>query len=415
MPVDAANPVPPTYPRRVGMDQVPDHVDPALIRSVGITYSPDFLAAPHKFMAELHEKQPPLFYDVGMMGNAWQAIKHEDALFVLRHPEIFSNEGATPFPRDPDDYFYFIPQEIDPPAHRKYRNIVDPVFSPQGVAKLEAKIRKLSNDLIDQFIDEGEVEFTEAFGRPLPVMVFLDIMGLPQDMRDTFVSWAMELLHSNSREKMQEAMTAITTYLKGAIAEKKANPDDGVVSLIAHAEIDGRPLSDKEVFGFVCFLFIGGLDTVFATLNNIWLYLARNPQIVQQMLDDPDNINAQVEELLRVWSVTFSGRVLIQDHVMRGVQLKKDDRITCVLPACNFDPDVFPNPTEVRFDRPRQTILAFTVGAHSCMGAHLARLEIKCGLQEWLKRIPSFKLKDGAHIEYRPGGVVGPEEVPLAW
>jgi cytochrome P450 len=415
MPIDAANPVPPTYPRRMGMDQVPPHVPKDLIRSVGITYAPDFLEAPHKFMADLHEKQPPLFYDVGMMGNAWQAIKHEDALFILRHPEIFSNEGATPFPRDPDDYFYFIPQEIDPPAHRKYRNIVDPVFSPQGVAKLETKIRKLANDLIDQFIDKGEVEFTEAFGRPLPVMVFLDIMGLPQSMRDTFVSWAMDLLHSNDREIMTRSMQSITAYLKQAIAEKKANPDDGVVSLIAHAEIDGRPLSDKEIFGFVCFLFIGGLDTVFATLNNIWLYLAQNPDKLQEMLDDPDNINAQVEELLRVWSVTFSGRVLIKDHEMRGVQLRKDDRITCVLPACNFDPDTFPNPREVNFHRPRQTILAFTVGAHSCMGAHLARLEIKIALQEWLKRIPHFSVKPGAVTEYRPGGVVGPEEVPLVW
>lgn len=415
MPVDAANPVPPAYPRRIGMDQVPPHVPKDLIRSVGITYSPEFLAAPHEFMAALHETQPPVFYDVGMMGNAWQAIKHEDALFILRHPEIFSNEGATPFPRDPNDYFYFIPQEIDPPHHRKYRSIVDPVFSPQGVLKLEAKIRKLVNDLIDKFIDRGECEFTEEFGRPLPVSVFLDIMGLPQDMRDTFVSWAMDLLHSQDRETMGRTLQTISAYLKEAIAEKKANPDDGVVSLIAHAAPDGKPLSDKEVFGFVCFLFIGGLDTVFATLNNMWLYLAQNPDKVKEMLADPDNINGQIEELLRVWSVTFSGRILIQDHEMRGVQMKAGDRITCVLPACNFDPEIFPEPRKVDFHRPRKTTLAFTVGVHSCMGAHLARLEIKIALQEWLKRIPEFSLKPGAKIEYRAGGVVGPEEVPLVW
>src|SRR3546814_20827856 len=133
-------------------------------------------------------------------------------------------------------------------------------------------------------------------------------MGLPQDMRDTFVSWAMQLLHSNSREAMGEAMQKITAYLKQAIAEKKANPDDGVVSLIAHAAPDGVPLSDKEIFGFVCFLFIGGLDTVFATLNNIWLYLARNPANVQEIIDRPQDIDRIVEELLRRWSVTFSGR-----------------------------------------------------------------------------------------------------------
>jgi cytochrome P450 len=113
--------------------------------------------------------------------------------------------------------------------------------------------------------------------------------------------------------------------------------------------------------------------------------------------------------------VTFSGRVIAQDIEMRGVQMKKGDRITCVLPACNFDPEVFPNPLEVDFDRPRRTILAFTVGVHSCMGSHLARLELKIALQEWLQRIPRFSVKQNAQIVYRPGGVVGPEWVPLVW
>jgi cytochrome P450 len=210
-------------------------------------------------------------------------------------------------------------------------------------------------------------------------------------------------------------MTNIVAYIKQAIAQKKAHPDDGVVSRITHAAPDGIPLSDKEIFGFVIFLFIGGLDTVFATLNNIWLWLARNPDRVQEIIARPDDLDAIVEELLRRWSVTFSGRVVAQDIEMRGVQMKKGDRITCVLPACNFDPDVFPNPLEVDFDRPRRTILAFTVGVHSCMGSHLARLELKIALQEWLQRIPQFAVQQDAQIIYRPGGVVGPESVPLVW
>ena len=415
MPIDAANPVPPALPRRAGTDQIPDHVPAELVRSAGLTFGPEFLKAPHDFMAKLHDDYPPIWYDVSPFGNTWSAIKHEDALFVLRHPEIFSNEGATPFPRDPNDYFYFIPIEIDPPHHRKYRNIVDPTFSPKGVLQLENKIRKLANDLIDEFIDKGGCEFTEDYGRPLPVSVFLDIMGLPQAMRDTFVSWAVELLHSNDRAIMAQSMAKITAYLKEAIAEKKANPDDGVVSLIANSAPDGVPLSDKEIFGFVVFLFIGGLDTVFATMNNIWMYLAQNPDKVREIIERPDDIDKVVEELLRRWSVTFSGRVLAQDYEMRGVQMKAGDRITCILPACNFDPEVFPNPLEVDFDRPRKITLAFTVGVHSCMGAHLARLEVKIALQEWLKRIPAFSMKPGAEIEYRPGGVVGPEHLPLVW
>lgn len=416
MRIDPANPVPPTgIVRRFGMDQVPDHVPPELIRSSGLIYGPEFLAAPHKFMAEMHDNYPPVYYDVGPFGNAWQVLKHEDALYMLRHADIFSNEDATPFPRDPNNWFYFIPIEIDPPEHRKYRNIVDPFVSPQAVLKLEDRIRALANELIDGFIDKGECEFDEVFGRPLPVLVFLDLMGLPRDMCDTFVSWAMALLHSNDRQIMGDTLKTICDYLSVKIAEKQANPDDGLVSKIANSQIDGRPISEREAHGFVVFLFIAGLDTVFATLNLIWTWLAENPDHVQEMINDPDNINAQVEELLRVHSTTFSGRTVAQDVELRGVKLKKGDKITSILPACNFDPDVFPNPTEVDFHRPKKIILAFTVGVHSCMGAHLARLEVKIALQEWFKRIPNFKLKPGTKMEYRPGGVIGPERVPLVW
>ncbi|MFD1613271.1 cytochrome P450 [Sphingomonas tabacisoli] len=415
MRIDPANPVPPTVIRRMGMDQVPDHVPRELIRSAGIAYGADFLKAPHAYMANLHNTMPPIWYDVGAFGNSWALIKHEDAIFALRHAELFSTEDATPFPRNPDDYFYFIPIEIDPPDHRKYRNIVDPLVSPQGVLRLEERIRALANELIDGFIDTGECAFDDAFGRPLPVLVFLDLMGLPRAMCDTFVEWAMALLHSNDRAIMAETMQTISAYLNEAIADKRANPDEGMISRIALAEFDGQPLSEKEVFGFVVFLFIAGLDTVFATLNNIWVWLAENPDRRAEMIADPDNINAQVEELLRVHSVTFSGRTVAQDTELRGIKMRKGDKVMSILPACNFDPEVFPDPTKVDFHRPKKIILAFTVGVHSCMGAHLARLEIKIALQEWLRRIPNFQLKSGTEIEYRPGGVVGPEHVPLVW
>jgi cytochrome P450 len=397
--------------------RIPDHVPPDLIMPVQIAEGEDFLAGPpHAYMAALQERCPPIFYRTSpSFGGCWSLIKHEDALFVLRHPEYFSTRGATPFPRDPANPFKFIPLETDPPDHRKYRNILDPVFSPQGVAKLEGYIRKRANDLIDAIVDKRECEFTTAFGRPLPVSIFLDLMGLPQEMTDTFVKWAVDLLHSNDRAIMGETMKHISVYLKEQIAIKKQHPDEGVMSRIVHAQFDGEPISDQDVFGFNLFLFIAGLDTVFATLNNIWLWLAQNPERRREIIARPGDIDAIVEELLRVWSVTFSGRTVEQDIEVRGVQMKKGDKVNVILPACNFDPEVFPDPTKVDFDRPRKTILAFTVGVHSCMGAHLARLEVKVGLQEWLRRIPDFTLKPGTDVVYRPGGVIGPKTLPLVW
>ncbi len=412
---DPVNPRPPNFPQVAGWDQIPAHVPRELAFNCGLMTGTEFLAAPHNFMAAMHQKYPPIVYNVTESINYWIATKHEDCLFVLRHTDIFSNRDATPFPRDPNDYFFFIPIEIDPPHHRKYRNIVDPLFCPAGVAKLEGHIRQRAIDLIEGFAGKGECQFTTAFGRPLPVSVFLDIMGLPQDMRNTFVEWADIMIHSPDPAQVGVAFGKAIEYLKRAIAEKKSNPDNGVISLIANARIDGRPLSDKEVFGFVCFLWIGGLDTVYATLNNIWLWLAQNPDRVQEIIDRPKDIDSVVEELLRRYSVTFSGRIVMQDVVIRGVQLKKGDRIQACLPAANFDPDVFSEPLKVDFNRPRKTILAFTVGVHSCMGGHLARLELKVALQEWLKRIPKFAVKPGAQITYKPGGVVGPAAVPLVW
>lgn len=412
---DPKNPVPFPLPRLAGPDNIPAHVPKELIRSTGLPFSPAFSENPYEFFPRMHETLPPIYYDVGRTGNAWQLIKHEDAFFALRHGEYFSSASATPFPRDPNDYFYFLPIEIDPPAHRKYRAIVDPLVSPQAVLKWEDRIRKLSNDLIDAVIDKGECEFTEDFARPLPVCVFLDLMGLPQNMRDQFVTWVVQLLKNMDPAKMIGVMKEIGDYLKEAIAGKRANPDEGMISRIVHAAPDGEPLTEKEIFGFVFFVFIAGIDTVYATLNNIWYWLARNPERRHEMIADPGNLNAQTEELLRVFSVTFSGRILKKDLEMRGVKMKAGDRITSILPACNYDPDVFPNPREIDFHRPRKPILAFAGGVHSCMGAHLARLEIKIGLQEWLKRIPDFQVKPGVEIKYPPSAVVGPEPLPLVW
>lgn len=396
---------------------IPDHVPPELVYEARITEGAEFLAAPHKFMAELHQKAPPIFFSPGSQHNkpAWQLLKYEDAYFVLRHPEFFTSAGSGPFPRDPNDWWNIIPLEIEPPHHRKYRAIVDPLVSPKRVVSLELSIRNFANELIDQFIDKGECEFAKDFGRPLPVGVFLDIMGLPRDMMDEFVRWAMGLLHAQDRQIAQQVMGEVTEYLNTVIREKAANPDGGAVSAIVHGKPGGEPMSGREIFGFVFFLFIAGLDTVFATLNNIFVWLAENPDRRQEIINSPDNIDNIVEELLRVFSVTFSGRTLTQDYEIRGVKMKKGDRVTSILPSCNYDPEIFPNPTEVNFNRPRKPILAFAGGVHSCMGAHLARMEVKICVQEFLRRIPNFTLKPGTKTVYWPGGVVGPKSVPLAW
>ena len=397
-------------------DAIPDHVPPELVRNIGMLVGPEFLADPYEFFPKLHEENPPLFYDVNpVMGNAWMTIKHDLAFRALRDAEHMTTESMSMFPRDPANYFHLIPQELDAPQHRKFRNILDPYLSPKAVVKLEQDIRVLANELIDKFIARGECEFTEEFARPLPVTVFLRFMGLPLDMTDTFVRWVVSLISFADRETAVTIMSEIETYLLSVIKEKRVRPDDAAISRIVHGRIDGEPLAERDIYGFVFFLFIAGIDTVYAALNNTWVWLARNPDRRREMIADPDNVDNQAEELLRIFGVTFSGRVLTEDLQINGLLLKKGDRFTSLLPACNYDPDVWENPREVRFDRQRKPILTFTGGIHACMGGHLARLEYKIALQEWLRRIPEFSLKPGTQITYSPSGVVGPDTVPLIW
>jgi cytochrome P450 len=395
---------------------VPDHVPPELVRSVEIIAGSEFLADPYAYMSSMHERLPKLFYNVGSVaGNGWMTISQPLAFKALRDGEHFDVPPLFIFPRDEDNWFRMIPLEITAPDHRKFRNILDPMLSPRGVLALEQDIRALASQLIDKFADKGECEFTKEFARPLPVMVFLRFMGLPVEKLDQFVKWVVALIQFAEFDRAKEIMAEIEAYLSTVIEEKRANPDDKAISRIVHATFDGEPMTERDVMGFTFFLFIAGIDTVYAALNNSWLWMARNPDRVKELVADPDNRDLQTEELLRAFAPTFSGRYLTKDLELDGVLLKKGDSFTSFLPACNYDPEIWDNPREIDFKRVKKPILTFTGGIHSCMGGHLARLEFRIGLDEWLKRIPEFRLKPGAEITYIPSGVVGPESVPLVW
>lgn len=395
---------------------VPDHVPPELVRSVEIIAGSEFLADPYAYMSSMHERLPKLFYNVGSVaGNGWMTISQPLAFKALRDGEHFDVPPLFIFPRDEDNWFRMIPLEITSPDHRKFRNILDPMLSPRGVLALEQDIRALASQLIDKFADKGECEFTKEFARPLPVMVFLRFMGLPVEKLDQFVKWVVALIQFAEFDRAKEIMAEIEAYLSTVIEEKRANPDDKAISRIVHATFDGEPMTERDVMGFTFFLFIAGIDTVYAALNNSWLWMARNPDRVRELVADPANRDLQTEELLRAFAPTFSGRYLTKDLELDGVLLKKGDSFTSFLPACNYDPEIWDNPREIDFTRVKKPILTFTGGIHSCMGGHLARLEFRIGLDEWLKRIPEFRLKPGAEITYIPSGVVGPESVPLVW
>ena len=209
-------------------------------------------------------------------------------------------------------------------------------------------------------------------------------------------------------------MTSALAYLRTFIEAIRQKPDDGLVSQIVHGRIEGNSLTEDEILGMIFLLWVGGLDTVAATTSLMFRRLAIEPDLQQQLREDPSQIPKAVEEFLRMQPLVNSSRMAKQDHEINGVRIKAGDHVMCYNLAGNFDADQFEEPREPRFDRVSNRHLTFGAGPHICLGIHLARRELRIALNEFLRRIPPFRLKPGADRLAYPGLVAAPR-VPIVW
>jgi cytochrome P450 len=347
--------------------------------------------------------------------GSWVVTHYEDIDRVYTDNEHFSNKGTAEFQRLIGETFPSIPLAIDPPDHAKYRKFLTPYFSPARISReIEPSIRAIVVEMIDAIAAKGEVDMAWDFGRVYPVRVFMDLMGFPKEMFETFLEWEWNILHSGSLEKMQWALRNVLQFLRGFMAEKEKNPDDHVVTAIVQGRIEGRPLTEDEKIGMVWFLWLGGLDTVAATISQMYRRLALQPAIQRQIRENPELINGAVEEFLRTQPILSSRRSATKDFTWHGLQIKTGDSFSCLNPAGNFDPTRFENPRE--FDPTRQVNRHFTFvsGIHSCLGAHLARRELRLLLEEWFRRIPEFRAKPGSDTTVFPG-LLSIRNLQLVW
>lgn len=403
-------------PQRSGKWTVPDHVPAELVRFLDFRtgLGPD----PHAQIAEFH-KGPPLFYsplshqDRGGEGKgAWILTRAEDIRKMLQETSIFSS--AEPRSYAMGESWKLLPLEVDPPEHNKFRAPLNPLLSPGRVAKLEARMREMAGELIDGFKDQGECEFIRAFGEQMPVRIFLELMGMDDRDLNKFRNWADMIVHDRTRRG--QAMREVKEFLDQQIAEHRKSPQPGtLVTEVIGIKAGDRPFTDEEVMGTVFLLFIGGLDTVVSSLSFHFRYLAEHPEAQKSLREDPSLIPDAVEELFRAFPVVTTGRVATRDTDMFGVPMKKGDMVTGSTLLSSSDPEEFENPEIVNLRRSPNRHNAFSFGPHRCLGSHLARREIQVAIDEWLKRIPSFRVKPGTEFVTLGGGVMGMKELPLVW
>jgi cytochrome P450 len=362
-----------------------------------------FLEYPQPRYAEMRARRPVL-----LGRGAVQTTTRAALDTALRHAEIYSSGmGGAPLGNERA----LIPLQIDPPEHRKYRKLLDPLFAPKQMATLEPRISAQVNELMDTFEARGSCDFTNEFAIPLPSNIFLQLFGLS-------LTELPRLLEFNERTQRPHGDTAaehlaerkanaldVYRYFEAVVTERRSQaPRDDLLSKLLTTEVDGERLSDEDVIDISFLMILAGLDTITDTLTCSFKFLAEHPAHRQQIVDDPSLIPAAVEELLR-WETPVMSiiRVVQSDAEIEGCPVKKGDFLLACLGSANTDESEFENADEVEFDRNPNRHIAFGGGIHRCLGSHLARQELRVALREWHRRIPYYDLPEGFVPEYSDG------------
>jgi cytochrome P450 len=360
---------------------------------------------------KLMREEPVMSIDLGgSPGHLLSRKKEIDE--ALRHPEIFSSNMTAV---DLKNKRPMIPLQIDPPDQRKFRKLLDPIFAPRKMTAMDEEVSLLVNHLIDQFIDRGELDFSKEFSVPFPSQVFLTLLGLPLDELDTFLTMKDGIIRPDhvtgkpygsktANDYQQKIADSVYDYFDAILDQRELERREDLLSLFLDAEVEGDKLTREDILD-ICFLFlIAGLDTVTATLDCMFSFLAQHPEQRAELVNDPSRIPNAIEELLR-WETPVMGiaRVAVQDTELNGCPIHAGDQVMIMIGSANTDEAEFPDADEVRFDREVNRHLAFGGGIHRCLGSNLARMELRVALREWHKRIPEYEIEAGHTLEYTSG------------
>ena len=373
---------------------------------------PEMARNPQPLFKALRDDMPVMSVDMPNGSRGVVLTRKEDIMALLRQPDVFSsNMDAV----DLKNKRPMIPLQIDPPEHKKFRKLLDPIFAPRKMAAMDEEVSALVNHLIDQFIDRGEVDFAKEFSIPFPSQVFVTLLGLPLDELDRFLTMKDGIIRPDhvtgkmygtkaAQDYQQKTADSVYDYFNEILDLREAERRDDLLSMFLDAEVEGDRLTRNDILD-ICFLFlIAGLDTVTATLDCMYAFLAQHPDHRRQLVEDPSLIPNAIEEMLR-WETPVMGiaRVAVKDTEVGGCPVHAGDQMMVMIGSANTDEAEFPDGDVVRWDRDVNPHIAFGGGIHRCLGSHLARMELRVALREWHKRIPEYEVEAGHTLVYTPG------------
>lgn len=399
---------------------------------------PAAVACPHLALRSLQQQGPAVWVDEI---QAYAVTRHDDVMQVVRHPELFSSRLATgpvmarqmleaigaAMVDDPDLPTILssgrmqgspaVLLNADPPTHTRQRALVNRAFTLRRVRDREAEIAAVADALIDRFVGRGEVELIHEFAVPLPLTVIALMLGVPIDRMDDFKRWSDDFVvaignhHLTKAEmgRMLRSQAEFFEYFAEQVEDRRAHPRDDVVSDVVAARLDGEELSVPEMLAMFSQFLVAGNETTTKLLGSAVLHLATHPDVADRLRAQPHAVGPFVEEMLRLHApVQGLFRTATRDTEVGGVPIPARAAVWVVYAAANRDPAQIEAPDECRLDRPNPAgHLAFGFGEHFCLGASLARVETRIGLQRLLERLGHMRLAcDARGLQYEPSYVL---------
>lgn len=350
-----------------------------------------------------------------LYGGFWVVTGYQECFEIIHKPEVFSSRRIT-FPAFPQDA-PMIPIELDPPDHALYRSLLAPAFSPRRTREQwEEPIRAVVNQLIDGFIDNGRCDAYKTLAEPIPCYMGTTLLGVPNDDAPKLLEWVSAVVDNSPSdpEAPKEAMQKQYEYFAAKLEARRADSSgDDVLSRLIRAEVDGKSLTQDELLGFCLLLMLASIDTTQKAIGSMIWHLAKDADLRHELAADHSKIPGAVEEMLRFWSPSQPSRVVVRDTELGGQQMKAGDVVVMMIGSADRDEREFPEGEEFVPDRSPNRHLTFGGHIHKCIGAHIARLEMRVLLEELLRRIPDFEIEDDSKVRWCPGQVQGYVSVPI--
>ncbi len=373
--------------------------------------SPDFYDRPHERFRWMRENAPVYWDDTT---GIWGVADYRGVMRVSRDWETFcSGQGSRPDSSVPSMI------NMDPPLHNLRRRIISAGFTPRRVENHEPYLRRKVGDLIDAVIERGECDFVREIATPLPMYMIGELMCLPEPDHDKLLYWS-DLFATGGKDveaRVRAAVEDYANYIMAIAAPRRGGDGEDLVSLVVNAEADGEKLDDFGIVFETMLVLVGGDETTRHVISGGLEALLRNPDQLQRLREEPALLPTAIEEMLRwVTPIQNMNRTATRDVELFGQKIQEGDRLLLLYPSANRDASVFDEPDRFDVARTPNDHLAFGgFGRHHCLGAQLARLELRVLFEELLERLPDLALADpDAELPHRRGNfVLGIEQMPI--